>query len=79
MVVDAKTGLREAVEAVQADLRPGDVVLVKGGHEQRLDRVALALAGRDVRCEVRVCGARATRCETCPMLERGWGNARVVI
>jgi UDP-N-acetylmuramyl pentapeptide synthase len=79
MVVDAKTGLREALEAVRADLRPGDVVLVKGGHEQRLDRVALALAGRDVRCEVRVCGARATRCETCPMLERGWGNARVVI
>jgi UDP-N-acetylmuramoyl-tripeptide--D-alanyl-D-alanine ligase len=65
-------GVDEAVEAVRADLRPGDVVLVKGRDTQRLDRVALALQGRAIGCRIDFCRLTTTRCEGCPMLELGW-------
>jgi UDP-N-acetylmuramyl pentapeptide synthase len=66
----------ETIEAVRARLRPGDVVLVKGSAQQKLDRIALALAGRDVRCNLPLCIAPVT-CEACPMLERGWEGEAV--
>jgi UDP-N-acetylmuramoyl-tripeptide--D-alanyl-D-alanine ligase len=78
-IADIRHGVSEAARAVEADLRAGDVVLVKGGVTQRLERVALALAGRRVGCRLRTCEAKATRCGGCPMLERGWDGARVVI
>ena len=53
-LVDAGRDVRGAVEAVRADLGPGDVVLVKGRDTERLDRVGLALQGREVRCDDRV-------------------------
>jgi UDP-N-acetylmuramoyl-tripeptide--D-alanyl-D-alanine ligase len=68
--------LRAAVDAVAAHLGVNDVVLIKGGGRQRLGRVALALAGRAVRCELAACFARI-RCERCPMLERGWTGRRI--
>jgi UDP-N-acetylmuramoyl-tripeptide--D-alanyl-D-alanine ligase len=78
-VTDADGAVLGAAEAVRGELRRGDVVLVKGARAQRLDRVSLALAGRAVRCELLVCQAKATRCDECPMLERGWaGRARAV-
>ena len=70
-LVDAKRGVRAAWEAVQADLAPGDIVLVKGRDTERLDRVALALQGRTVGCEIEFCDLRGVRCETCPRLETG--------
>ena len=70
-LVHASAGVSQAVEEL-ADLGPGDVVLVKGRDTQRLERVSLALAGRQVRCELRFCNITPTRCEDCPMLERGW-------
>jgi UDP-N-acetylmuramoyl-tripeptide--D-alanyl-D-alanine ligase len=70
--VDVGTDILAAIGAVQADLRRGDVVLVKGAAGQRLDRVALALAGRPVRCALKSCEAKVTRCDGCPMLEDGW-------
>jgi UDP-N-acetylmuramyl pentapeptide synthase len=76
--VDAKRSVIRAIEVIQADLRPGDVVLIKGRSTQRLERIALALAGHRVGCELKRCNALA-RCEQCPMLERGWGELRVVI
>jgi UDP-N-acetylmuramyl pentapeptide synthase len=66
--------VRRAAEALAADLAPGDVVLIKGRDTQRLERVALALAGRDVRCELVYCNARLTRCDACPMLGRSWAG-----
>ena len=57
---------------MQIDLAPGDVVLVKGRDTERLDRVALALQGRQVRCAIEFCDLRGVRCETCPKLETGW-------
>jgi UDP-N-acetylmuramoyl-tripeptide--D-alanyl-D-alanine ligase len=78
-LVDVGTSVQAAVEAVRADLAPGDVVLIKGRDTQRLDRVALALAGRQVRCQITFCDVKVRRCERCPMLERGWEGHRVVI
>ena len=60
--------VREAKEAVRADLRSGDVVLIKGRDIQRLDRVALALQGRTVGCTIDECRLTPTRCDTCPAL-----------
>lgn len=72
--------LLAAVELVRKDLLPGDVVLIKGRGSQRLARVALALQGRQVRCDIAACDAGAwTPCDRCPMLERGWDGLRVVM
>ena len=71
-LVDAKRDLRAAWEAVQIDLAPGDVVLVKGRDTERLDRVALALQGRQVRCAIEFCNLRGIRCGACSKLETGW-------
>jgi UDP-N-acetylmuramyl pentapeptide synthase len=67
-----------AVEALQQELASGDVVLIKGRQTQRLERAALALAGRRVGCDIPVCNERVLTCDRCPMLERGWAGLRVV-
>jgi UDP-N-acetylmuramyl pentapeptide synthase len=59
-------------------LRAGDVVLIKARDTQRFDRIALALAGRPVRCNLDFCRAMPTRCATCGMLKRGWDGLKVV-
>ncbi|HEX2529589.1 MAG TPA: Mur ligase family protein [Geminicoccus sp.] len=71
-LIEAKHSIRAAWEAVQADLQPGDVVLVKGRDTERLDRIGLALKGRQVRCELDFCDLRGVRCAACPKLETGW-------
>jgi UDP-N-acetylmuramoyl-tripeptide--D-alanyl-D-alanine ligase len=71
-IVDARRSVLQAIETVRADLRPGDVILVKGRSTQRLERVALALEGRTVRCGIEACDAMLTRSDRCSMLERGW-------
>lgn len=68
-VLDAGPSVRTATEALRRDLRAGDVVLIKGRGSQRLDRVSLALMGRDVRCELAFCDVKIA-CDRCPMLER---------
>lgn len=78
-LVNAGRSVLKAVEALQGDLGLGDVVLIKGRFSQRLGRVAIALAERTVRCDISFCDAKATICEHCPMLERGWNGLRVVI
>jgi UDP-N-acetylmuramoyl-tripeptide--D-alanyl-D-alanine ligase len=75
---DAGTSVLRAAEVVRADLGPGDVVLIKGRDTQRLDRVVLALAGRRVGCTIKFCDVVRTRCDECPMLERGWNGLRVM-
>jgi UDP-N-acetylmuramoyl-tripeptide--D-alanyl-D-alanine ligase len=74
-LVNARHSVRAAWEAVQAELAPGDIVLIKGRDTQRLDRVALALQGRKVGCEVEFCDLKCVRCETCPALTTGPGRA----
>ena len=64
---------------LSALLEPGDVVLLKGRDTERLARVALILQGRTVRCDIRECTLRTVACDSCAMLESGWGNHRVVM
>jgi hypothetical protein len=65
-IVDAGRSWRAAVDAIRGRLRPGDVVLVKGRDTQRLDRVSLALLGREVRCPLAECDL--LDCGPCPKL-----------
>jgi UDP-N-acetylmuramoyl-tripeptide--D-alanyl-D-alanine ligase len=60
----------DAAEVVGTDLRPGDLVLVKGRRTQRLERVALALMGEKVECQTRLC-RRSRDCPGCPLLRGG--------
>lgn len=73
-IVDAGLGWRGAHRELASSLRPGDVVLLKGRHDQRLERIALALTGRSVQCDLEICNTPLGRCDTCPMLETGWGT-----
>lgn len=70
--VHATDGVLDAAARVRSELRPGDIVLVKARDNERLDRVSLALLGRDVRCRIAFCKLRTGRCETCLKLETGW-------
>jgi len=78
-IVHVRRGIRPAVEALQNDLGPGDVVLIKGRSSQSLSRIRLALAGRTVRCELEECTTNQVSCDTCPMLERGWEGKKVAM
>jgi len=77
-LVNTHFDLRVAIDALLGDLGQGDVVLVKGRKSQRLERISLALSGRQVRCRVKQCDA-LTQCDDCAMLERGWEGRRFVI
>lgn len=59
----------EAAQAVQTELRSGDLVLVKGRMSQHLERVALVLLGKRVACATRTC-PRHHNCSSCPLLQR---------
>jgi UDP-N-acetylmuramoyl-tripeptide--D-alanyl-D-alanine ligase len=65
------SGAREAADALAADLGSGDVVLIKGRSDQKLGRVALALAGQTVGCTLTSCHVHLA-CARCPMLRTGW-------
>jgi UDP-N-acetylmuramyl pentapeptide synthase len=73
-IVDGGRSVESARKRLPADLGPGDVVLIKGRRRQRLGRLALALAGRVVRCRLETCTMILTDCHGCPRLERGWGE-----
>ena len=60
----------EAARALEDDLCLGDLVLVKGRCTQHLERVALVLLGKKVRCTTPLCPKRRS-CATCPLLRRG--------
>ena len=72
-IVKAGSNMFKALEALQGDLGPGDVVLIKGSPFLRLDRITFMLAGRNVRCRIHTCTTKVASCYHCPMLERGWG------
>jgi len=59
----------DAAREVEADLRRGDIVLIKGRSTQHLERVALVLTGVAARCRTRLC-RREHDCATCPLLRR---------
>ena len=77
-IINAQRNVSNAVKALQDDLGTGDVVLIKGRDTQRLERIALALAGQTVRCDISFCDAKV-RCDLCPILKLGWKGRRIVI
>jgi hypothetical protein len=66
--VHAGNDTQDATRLIRDRLRPGDVVLLKGRREQRLDRVALALMGEPVRCRLPRCPGPPVACHLCPLL-----------
>jgi hypothetical protein len=62
--------VHDAIDAVRADMRDGDAILLKGSYSQRLHRITLALQGHPVRCCARQCKVRVASCRTCPLLEQ---------
>ncbi len=70
-LINAGSRFERAVEALRSELRPGDVVLLKGRDTQRLDRIALALMGERVGCHVQMCRL-PFRCARCPQLAHGF-------
>lgn len=73
-----KPGVQAAIAALRGLMRPGDTILVKGRLYQRLERIALALQGETVNCDLAHCGMVLMRCATCPMRAAGWGEQRVL-
>lgn len=68
--LDAGIGISAAVGFLRRELRRGDVALIKGRGSQKLERIALALEGRVVRCGLSTCQVQGTACDYCPMLEK---------
>jgi len=68
----------DAIQTLHQIISPGDVILLKGPHQTRLLRITLSLLKRSVRCRATYCDARM-ECPRCPMLEKGWGERRIVI
>jgi len=59
----------EAVaKSLKNELRSGDVVLIKGRGEEKLERIALELSGRKVRCQIPFCELENILCQECPCL-----------
>jgi UDP-N-acetylmuramoyl-tripeptide--D-alanyl-D-alanine ligase len=77
-IIKAGRDVLYTAELIKNELKPGDVVLVKGRTDQRLERISLLFTGRKVLCNIISCKA-AIRCDTCPMLEKGWSGLKVVI
>ena len=76
MVTNCHRSVKKALEILQDELEPGDVVLLKGRGSQHLARVALGLTGRKVGCDLAECGTPDTHCNQCPKLETGWADGR---
>jgi UDP-N-acetylmuramyl pentapeptide synthase len=71
--VHVRGSILDAVRPVRERIEPGDVVLLKARSFLHFERIELALEGRVVRCELRLC-TWGLLCAYCPMLERGWGG-----
>ena len=65
--------IAEVARELSTGLLQDEVVLIKGRSTQRLERLSLMLAGRQVRCDRKLCNAVSLSCETCPMLTRTHG------
>jgi UDP-N-acetylmuramyl pentapeptide synthase len=71
--LDAGRSVHRGAALLAEDLRPGDVVLIKGRFNLRLERAAFLLMERTVRCNLTECNMfQIFRCGRCPMLEAGW-------
>lgn len=61
-------GVQDTIQCLRRLLRPGDVVLVKSRIFWKLDRLVLALQGREVACDLSHCALFSQLCADCPSL-----------
>lgn len=71
-LIYAGPSVYDAIAVLRRELRPGDLLLLKGRSTQCLQRVALDLMGRKVRCRVHRCRLSSRSCDTCPLLGHAW-------
>jgi UDP-N-acetylmuramoyl-tripeptide--D-alanyl-D-alanine ligase len=64
-IIRCSGNLAATTDSLRRELGPGDVVLVKGRHEQRLERIAFALAGKEIPCSLPTCAATNLACDRC--------------
>jgi UDP-N-acetylmuramyl pentapeptide synthase len=69
--VDHVRNIDEAIVLLSGILAPEDVVLIKGRGEEKLGRIALALAGRPINCRISFCPLENILCQACPYGDRG--------
>ncbi len=68
-VIKTKKSWKRVVDHLPADFGTGDVLLIKGRREQRLERLSLYLMGKNVTCAVK-CLFRYTYCDHCVKLNQ---------
>jgi UDP-N-acetylmuramoyl-tripeptide--D-alanyl-D-alanine ligase len=67
-VLENQPNVAAAAAALRDELRPGTVILIKGRHSQKLERIAFLLRGESVDCQLVLCPLRGLRCALCPHL-----------
>jgi UDP-N-acetylmuramoyl-tripeptide--D-alanyl-D-alanine ligase len=67
-ITKAGRSITRAVEELKGKIGRGDVVLVKGARDQHLERITLALQGRNIRCQINYCKITEISCSDCPLL-----------
>jgi len=74
-IVRCRGNLADPTARLRRELGPGDVVLLKGRHKQRLERIAFALAGKEIPCTLPTCDAINLPCDRCG--GRGHASSRL--
>jgi UDP-N-acetylmuramyl pentapeptide synthase len=69
--------VHQVAAALRAELAPGTVILVKGSHRQKLDRIRLLLQGEAVSCRLRICPRTGLSCRLCSHLSQGPSSDKV--
>jgi len=68
-ILNASSRVDNAIEILRAELKYGDVVLLKGAFADKYRRILLGLQGKTVKCTVKSCRVKVFFCEDCPLLE----------
>ena len=69
-LIFAERSITKAIEEALELIKPGDLVLIKGRSSQKLDRIAIALLGELVTCNLETC-SKKLRCNSCIKINDG--------
>lgn len=67
-IIYASSRIGPAIEWLKANIREGDVVLIKSNGSRRFQRIALSLQGKKVGCRLKECHIKVVYCDNCPLL-----------
>ena len=57
-----------AFNTLRQDLLPGDVLLLKGRQNNKIQRISLMLMGHEITCRVKYCDLKPSSCLACPFV-----------